>query len=98
MHYKCILRRDVNCIQMKQERQIRLARGEDLASIERDFELRDMESHGNTLMMKIIGPIVTFVDRPWKMYPVGVLFGFGASKRPDRAKPLTPSRRLRHGL
>ncbi|KAI0822016.1 NicO-domain-containing protein [Trametes gibbosa] len=35
------------------------------------------ESHGNTLMMKIIGPIVTFVDRPWKMYPVGVLFGFG---------------------
>ncbi len=35
------------------------------------------ESHGNTLMMKIIGPVVTFVDRPWKMYPVGVLFGFG---------------------
>ncbi|KIP10218.1 hypothetical protein PHLGIDRAFT_266160 [Phlebiopsis gigantea 11061_1 CR5-6] len=62
---------------MKRERQIRLARGEDLASIERDFELRDMENHGNTLMMKIIGPIVTFVDRPWKMYPVGVLFGFG---------------------
>ncbi|KAI8986207.1 NicO-domain-containing protein [Trametes punicea] len=34
-------------------------------------------SHGNTLMMKLIGPVVTFVDRPWKMYPVGVLFGFG---------------------
>ncbi|KAI0643135.1 NicO-domain-containing protein [Trametes meyenii] len=34
-------------------------------------------SHGNTLMMKVIGPVVTFVDRPWKMYPVGVLFGFG---------------------
>ncbi|KAI0670977.1 high-affinity nickel-transport protein-domain-containing protein [Trametes maxima] len=34
-------------------------------------------SHGNTLMMKIVGPVVTFVDRPWKMYPVGVLFGFG---------------------
>lgn len=30
-------------------------------------------------MMKIIGPVVTFVDRPWKMYPVGVLFGFGWS-------------------
>ena len=28
-------------------------------------------------MMKLIGPVVTFVDRPWKMYPVGVLFGFG---------------------
>ncbi|KAI0333765.1 NicO-domain-containing protein [Cubamyces sp. BRFM 1775] len=35
------------------------------------------ESHGNTLMMKVIGPVVTFVNRPWKMYPVGVLFGFG---------------------
>ena len=30
-------------------------------------------------MMKLIGPVVTFVDRPWKMYPVGVLFGFGQS-------------------
>ncbi|KAF9451826.1 NicO-domain-containing protein [Macrolepiota fuliginosa MF-IS2] len=27
------------------------------------------------LMMRILGPIVTFVNRPWKMYPVGVLFG-----------------------
>ncbi|KIJ54554.1 hypothetical protein M422DRAFT_24502 [Sphaerobolus stellatus SS14] len=29
------------------------------------------------LMMRILGPITTFVNRPWKMYPVGVLFGFG---------------------
>ncbi|KAF8889993.1 high-affinity nickel-transport protein-domain-containing protein [Gymnopilus junonius] len=29
------------------------------------------------LMMRILGPIVNFVNRPWKMYPVGVLFGFG---------------------
>ncbi|KDR82909.1 hypothetical protein GALMADRAFT_238556 [Galerina marginata CBS 339.88] len=29
------------------------------------------------LMMRILGPIITFVNRPWKMYPVGVLFGFG---------------------
>lgn len=29
------------------------------------------------LMMRIIGPVITFVNRPWKMYPVGVLFGFG---------------------
>ncbi len=28
-------------------------------------------------MMKLIGPVVTFVDHPWKMYPVGILFGFG---------------------
>ncbi|KAI0366880.1 NicO-domain-containing protein [Pilatotrama ljubarskyi] len=43
----------------------------------RDDEDDAKASHGNTLMMKIIGPVVTFVDRPWKMYPVGVLFGFG---------------------
>ncbi|KIK57282.1 hypothetical protein GYMLUDRAFT_204164 [Collybiopsis luxurians FD-317 M1] len=29
------------------------------------------------LMMRIVGPIVTFVNKPWKMYPVGVLFGLG---------------------
>ncbi|THV00852.1 NicO-domain-containing protein [Dendrothele bispora CBS 962.96] len=29
------------------------------------------------LIMRIIGPVITFVDRPWKMYLVGVLFGFG---------------------
>ncbi|KAJ7175951.1 NicO-domain-containing protein [Mycena filopes] len=29
------------------------------------------------LMMRILGPIITFVNKPWKMYPVGVLFGFG---------------------
>ncbi|KAE9392833.1 NicO-domain-containing protein [Gymnopus androsaceus JB14] len=29
------------------------------------------------LMMRMIGPIVTFVNKPWKMYPVGVLFGLG---------------------
>ncbi|KAL0067115.1 hypothetical protein AAF712_005902 [Marasmius tenuissimus] len=29
------------------------------------------------LMMRIIGPVITFVNKPWKMYPVGVLFGFG---------------------
>ncbi|KAL0575200.1 hypothetical protein V5O48_006761 [Marasmius crinis-equi] len=29
------------------------------------------------LMMRIIGPVITFVNRPWKMYPVGILFGFG---------------------
>ncbi|KAI5989081.1 NicO-domain-containing protein, partial [Pisolithus albus] len=31
----------------------------------------------NTLMMRVIGPLVNFVNRPWKMYPVGVLFGLG---------------------
>ncbi|KAJ3759909.1 NicO-domain-containing protein [Lentinula raphanica] len=33
--------------------------------------------HDRMLMMRLIGPIVTFVNKPWKMYPVGVLFGLG---------------------
>ncbi|KAG9027510.1 hypothetical protein FRB95_007647 [Tulasnella sp. JGI-2019a] len=30
-----------------------------------------------SFMMRILGPVVRCVDKPWKMYPVGVLFGFG---------------------
>lgn len=48
------------------------------------LETRDAElfaetkgDHHNTLTMKVIGPIMTFVNRAWKMYPVGILFGFG---------------------
>ncbi|KAJ7600685.1 NicO-domain-containing protein [Mycena floridula] len=33
--------------------------------------------HNHMLMMRILGPLLTFVNKPWKMYPVGVLFGFG---------------------
>lgn len=32
--------------------------------------------HGGGCLVRIIGPILRAVDRPWKMYPVGVLFGF----------------------
>ncbi|KAF8133766.1 NicO-domain-containing protein [Boletus edulis] len=34
-------------------------------------------SNENMLMMRLLGPLVNFVNRPWKMYPVGVLFGLG---------------------
>ncbi|KAJ7366967.1 NicO-domain-containing protein [Mycena albidolilacea] len=33
--------------------------------------------HNHMLMMRLLGPIITFVNKPWKMYPVGLLFGFG---------------------
>lgn len=33
-------------------------------------------------MMRVLGPVTRFVDRPWKMYPVGVLFGFGEYATP----------------
>lgn len=35
------------------------------------------DEHASTLTMRIVGPVTRFVNRPWKMYPVGVLFGFG---------------------
>ncbi|KIY43030.1 NicO-domain-containing protein [Fistulina hepatica ATCC 64428] len=37
----------------------------------------DEPNHSHMLMMRILGPVITFVNRPWKMYPVGLLFGFG---------------------
>lgn len=35
------------------------------------------ESHFNGLMTRVAMPILRSVDRPWKMYPVGILFGLG---------------------
>lgn len=35
------------------------------------------EIQGNTLLMKIFGPVLTFVDKPWKLFVVGLLFGLG---------------------
>ena len=32
---------------------------------------------GGGLMVRIIGPVLKAVDRPWKLYPVGLLFGLG---------------------
>ncbi|KIY72001.1 NicO-domain-containing protein [Cylindrobasidium torrendii FP15055 ss-10] len=40
-------------------------------------EPEDDGKNNNMLMMRLIGPVINFVDRPWKMYPVGILFGFG---------------------
>jgi len=61
--------------QNKRRRERQLARGEQPDELE--DELEDDGQHNNTIMMKILGPVVRFVDRPWKMYPVGLLFGFG---------------------
>ncbi|EIN12727.1 hypothetical protein PUNSTDRAFT_60012 [Punctularia strigosozonata HHB-11173 SS5] len=35
------------------------------------------EGSHNTIMLKILGPVIKFVNAPWKMYIVGILFGFG---------------------
>lgn len=67
-------------VQMKNERARRIARGEDVTHY--DQEIAEEEGKGSSFMMRIIGPIVTFVNTPWKMYPVGVLFGFGEYYNP----------------
>ncbi|KAH9179154.1 NicO-domain-containing protein [Lactarius sanguifluus] len=61
--------------QNNERRKQQLARGEQ--PDESEDVLEDDGQYNNTIMMKILGPLVRFVDRPWKMYPVGVLFGFG---------------------
>ena len=66
---------------LKKERALRIERGEDPDDVDDDLE--EDHSTGNTLMMKLLGPIVRFVDKPWKMYPVGVLFGFGVYSLPS---------------
>ncbi|KIM33656.1 hypothetical protein M408DRAFT_326314 [Serendipita vermifera MAFF 305830] len=35
------------------------------------------EHKHSTIVMRILAPVTRIVDRPWKMYPVGVLFGLG---------------------
>lgn len=60
---------------LKKERASRIERGEDPSDV--DKYIYEQDNQGNTVMMKVIGPVVTFVNRPWKMYPVSVLFGFG---------------------
>ncbi|VDB86883.1 unnamed protein product [Peniophora sp. CBMAI 1063] len=54
-----------------------LRRRRESARTERAGIDEDDEPHANTITMKILGPIVRFVNKPWKMYPVGVLFGLG---------------------
>ncbi|KAI9465582.1 NicO-domain-containing protein [Lactarius psammicola] len=61
--------------QVRRRREQQLARGEQ--PDESEDVLEDDGQYNNTIMMRILGPVVRFVDRPWKMYPVGVLFGFG---------------------
>ncbi|KAI9510607.1 NicO-domain-containing protein [Russula earlei] len=61
--------------QNKKRREQQLARGEQPDELHDVLE--DDGQYNNTIMMRILGPLVRFVDRPWKMYPVGVLFGFG---------------------
>jgi high-affinity nickel-transport protein len=43
------------------------------------FDDSELEKHLNArgFMMRFFGPLARSVDTPWKMYPVGVLFGLG---------------------
>lgn len=42
------------------------------------YEVPDVTKiQGGGCLVRIVAPLLRAVDRPWKMYPVGVLFGFG---------------------
>ncbi|KAF8349478.1 NicO-domain-containing protein [Amanita rubescens] len=53
------------------ERARRIAAGEPC----NDPENQSNPNQNRTIMLRILGPVINFVNRPWKMYPVGVLFG-----------------------
>ncbi|KAF8631407.1 hypothetical protein AX15_002415 [Amanita polypyramis BW_CC] len=40
-----------------------------------DTEEQADPTQERTIMLRILGPVINFVNRPWKMYPIGVLFG-----------------------
>ncbi|KAH7928443.1 NicO-domain-containing protein [Leucogyrophana mollusca] len=75
-------------LRQRRQLQARLAavRDEDVArSTGRAMDLTDDNQQPNMLMMRLLGPLINFVDRSWKafdlrwdwMYPVGVVFGLG---------------------
>jgi len=43
------------------------------------FDDSELEKHLNSrgLLMRFFGPIARSIDEPWKMYPLGLLFGLG---------------------
>lgn len=51
--------------QNKKRREQQLARGEQPDELEDVLE--DDGQYNNTIMMRILGPVVRFVDRPWKV-------------------------------
>ncbi len=42
-----------------------------------DDEALEVQLNQRGLMNRLLGPIARRIDRPWKMYPVGLLFGLG---------------------
>ncbi|KAF8919042.1 high-affinity nickel-transport protein-domain-containing protein [Mucidula mucida] len=54
---------------LKQRRKHGLQRA---AGLDPAVEAADDPKHTHMLMMRIIGPVINFVDKPWKMYPVGI--------------------------
>ncbi|KAH8104947.1 NicO-domain-containing protein [Phellopilus nigrolimitatus] len=61
------------CNRRRRQREISAAAAEGGQAA--DYE--DDAKAEKSIMMRILGPVTTFVNKPWKMYPVGVLFGLG---------------------
>lgn len=40
--------------------------------------------HGGGCLVRAVGPVLRAVDAPWKLYPVGVLFGFVSRRNAAR--------------
>lgn len=49
----------------------------DRRRIRRGLEPLRIGHHHASILVRILAPVTKIVDRPWKMYPVGLLFGLG---------------------
>ena len=66
----------VQALKARKRARCRSSHDEGGESVE-DLGNRENQMHGGGCLVRILGPLLRAVDRPWKMYPVGVLLGFG---------------------
>lgn len=51
--------------------------GEDRDTVAGEGAVAGLDLQGGGLMVRLFKKVFKFIDRPWKMYPLGVLFGLG---------------------
>ena len=59
------------------ERRRRVEEGEDLRAEEEQDALNNLQLEGAGFLARVLRGVFKMIDRPWKMYPLGVLFGLG---------------------
>ncbi|KAK1777527.1 high-affinity nickel-transport protein-domain-containing protein [Copromyces sp. CBS 386.78] len=74
--YKLVKRLRVK-LKEQRERRRRVEHGEDLRAEEEQEAMNNLQLEGAGFLARVFRRVFAIVDRPWKMYPLGVLFGLG---------------------